>query len=57
MGICTRSCIARQPLHLVRKAVNLPRTSHGPAARPQWEIPVQRGRELVFVPDHVEVLE
>ena len=41
---------------LVRKAVNLPRTSHGPAARPQWEVPVQRGR-IIFVPDHVEVLD
>ena len=41
---------------LVRKAANLPRTISAPAARPQWEVPVQRGR-ITFVPDHVEVLD
>ena len=40
---------------LVRRAIDLPFTSHGPAARPQWEVPVQHGR-VSFVPDHVEVL-
>ena len=40
----------------MRKAANLPRTISAPAARPRWEVPVQRGR-ITFVPDHVEVLD
>ena len=40
---------------LVRRAIDLPFTSHGPAARPQWEVPVRLGR-VSFVPDHVEIL-
>ncbi len=41
---------------LVQLAVRRPYTSHGPATRPEWEVPVGLGR-VSLVPDHVEVLD
>ena len=46
----------RAAMTMVLRAVNRPTRSHGPAARPTWEVPLPRGH-VQFTPDHVETLD